>query len=667
MKLNKLVFALILGFLIQISDSILSNNNLNSAPAKHIQFKAETNKKEFKKGDKFEIFVNAKIDKYWYTYSLKEQVSKEGIGPTTTEIAIKSSDLAKIDGKIKSSATHTKFDEGFEMKIDYYKEKASFVIPVVAIKDFNLDKNKLIVEFFLQLCDTARCLPAEPFEMTVTLGKIDTSAIASSVQVIQTQDTNKSTATNLNINNSKEEIDNQKSELTKTDSQKEIENIRNKGLFSFLLLAMAYGILGLSTPCVYPMVPITVSFFTKRAEKENHSPFLDSFIYAAGIVFTFTSIGVIVAFAYGATGIANFATNGWVNLIIGLIFFIFSLNLFGAFEIQVPTSILNKLNTKSHQTKGFTSVFLMGFTFSLISFTCTSAFVSSVLVEASKGGWFFPIIGMLGFSFMFATPFLLLSLFPTLLTKLPKSGGWMNNLKVVMGFIEIAAAIKYFSNSDLVWNWGFITREIFLSIWIACGILITLYILGSFTMKLDSEVKHVSAVRTLFAVLFSSITIYLLSGLYGKPLGELDAFLPPFDYGNSNAGLVSSNNNKSEKDKTEEVWLSDYQKALEESKKTKKPIFIDFTGWTCTNCRWMEYNAFTKPEIKGLMDKMILVRLYTDRRQEPELSNKKMQETQYGSVALPLYVIQKPGGKVVATKEFTRDLGDFKKFLQKAF
>jgi thiol:disulfide interchange protein DsbD len=335
--------------------------------------------------------------------------------------------------------------------------------------------------------------------------------------------------------------------------------------------------------------------------------------------------------------------------------------------------VLNKLNAKS-QGNGFTSVLLMGLTFSLTSFTCTVPFVGSALFSASQGEWFYPIIGMLGFSAVFAAPFFLLALFPSAMTKLPKAGGWMNNIKVVMGFLEIAAAIKFVSNVDFAWGLGIMPRELFLAIWIGCGILITLYILGVFRLSHDSRVESVGTVRVVFALIFASITFYLISGLQGKELGEINAYLPPNDYKEIISGTqiasVSTGTaaEPGEKPANSEIsWFNNYDQAVSESKKLNKPLFVDFSGFQCTNCRWMELNMFPRKSIKDVMNRMVLVRLYTDKKEEPYLSYKKMQIERYKSIALPLYVIITPDGEVLGTKAFTRDENEFRTFLLKAF
>jgi thiol:disulfide interchange protein DsbD len=253
---------------------------------------------------------------------------------------------------------------------------------------------------------------------------------------------------------------------------------------------------------------------------------------------------------------------------------------------------------------------------------------------------------------------------------MPRAGGWMNNLKVVMGFMEIAAAIKFFSNADLVLNIGILPKEVFLAIWIGCSLLIVLYILGTFQMKLDSPVEKVSAVRATFAVMFASIAIWLLSGLFGKPLGELDAFLPPPDYrelmsGVSAASTAPKLDGSAAAEPVKETWLSSLDEAMKLSKATGQSIFIDFTGFTCTNCRWMEINMFPRTNIQERMEKMIKVRLYTDRKQEPYISNQNLQKERFGSVALPLYVILDKEGKEVAKTAFTRDMNAFQSFLDR--
>lgn len=642
---------------------VLITNLLAKDKNQHFEWSARSSLASAKAGEKFSIILDFDFEKNWYIYDIIEQIGPEGLGPQKTEISFQPKDFVKISGKIKTPKPKVKYDSAFYIDIRTFSGKFSFEVPVVALKDIDLTRDKLFAEIYVQQCKDNLCLPGMDFKTLV----VPQSGIQST-----TKATNGEGTSALQPSAAPEETQfeqAQQSENLRTDTSKEIESAKKRGLLAYLLFAMGAGALALLTPCVFPMVPITVSFFTKRAEKNPGKGLRDSIVYGFGIILTFTALGFILALMFGASGIQNFATNPWLNLAIAALFIIFSLNLFGAFEFQLPTSWLNALNVKS-QGSGIFSVLLMGLTFSLTSFTCTVPFVGVALVSAAGGDWFYPIVGMLGFSFVFALPFFLLALFPSAISKMPRSGAWMNNIKVVMGFLEIAAAIKFISNADLVWGLGIMPRELFLGIWIGVGILITLYILGIFKLPHDSPVENVGTLRILFATFFISISFYLMSGLFGKKLGELDAFLPPPDYEqiiSQQAGPNISTTTQTTNKVNNEEWLQDYNLALKLAKETGKPMFIDFSGFTCTNCRWMEINMFNKPEVKQLLDGMVRVRLFTDRKQEPYISNKEMQMRRFNSIELPLYVIQTPDEKVIATSAFTRDVNEFVNFLKKAY
>jgi thiol:disulfide interchange protein DsbD len=630
----------------------------------HFEWSATASVPKAKAGEQFTIQIDFDFEKGWYIYDIIDQFGPEGLGPQKTEISFSPKDFLKIAGKIKTPKPKVKYDSAFYIDIRTFSGKFSFVVPVVAQKDIDFSQDKIFVELYAQQCKDNLCLPGMDFKQAISPGK---GQSATNVQPSTETDTALSQAQT----SSKSETAITQTKETLTDTSKEIQTARQKGLLAYLLFAMGAGALALLTPCVFPMVPITVSFFTKRAEKNPGKGLRDSLIYGLGIILTFTALGFLLALIFGAAGIQNFATNPWLNLAIALLFIVFSLNLFGAFEFQLPTSWLNALNVKS-QGGGILSVLLMGLTFSLTSFTCTVPFVGVALVSAAGGDWFYPIVGMLGFSFVFALPFFFLALFPSMITKMPKSGAWMNNIKVVMGFLEIAAAIKFISNADLVWGLGIMPRELFLGIWIGVGLLITFYILGLFRLPHDSQVETVGTMRILFAIFFISISFYLVSGLTGKKLGELDAFLPPPDYEQIiSAGVNYSGNIPTASIQTtseqKDEWLQDYQTALKIAKDTGKPIFIDFSGFTCTNCRWMEINMFSKPEVKQLLSGMVKVRLFTDRKEEPYISNKEMQMKRFNSIELPLYVIQTADEKVIATSAFTRNVDEFISFLKKAY
>lgn len=623
---------------------------MSQADEPHIRFETKTSKVDIKSGEEFYVLVNMDIDKYWYTYDFIDQISPEGIGPNTTEIVVLSAELAESNGEVLKPTPLKKFDEGFEMDLTYYKGTFDVIVPLKALKDITIGKDDLEIEVYLQLCDTVRCLPPEPYSIIVSSDTYDSEENESIIAASTT---------------SLEKSDDHKDDPIITESSAEIEESKKKGIWSFLWFAMLAGGAALLTPCVFPMVPITVSFFTKRAEQTKAKGLRDSLIYALGIILTFTILGFALSWLLqDSGGLGGFAANGWVNILIATVFVVFALNLFGAFEIQMPTSLMNKLN-KQTQGSGIFSILVMGLVFSLTSFTCTVPFVGSALLSASGGEWFYPIIGMLGFSTVFALPFFIFALIPSAMNKLPKAGGWMNNVKVVMGFLEVAAAVKFISNVDLVWGWGIMPREMFIAIWIICGVLIVAYLLGAFKMKMDSELSNLGALRIIWAIIFGAITIFLIPGLFGKNMGELDAFLPPQGYLNANVSSASAGGSMFGETGEKTVWLHSYEEALELAKKENKPIFIDFTGWTCTNCRWMESNVFPLPQVQQYFSGMINVKLYTDRREEPELSNKEFQKTKFNSIELPLYVILTPDEKLVGTKAFTRDLQEFLDFLEK--
>jgi thiol:disulfide interchange protein DsbD len=641
-----------------------------------VKFKTSVSKAQVKANEKFAVKVNITIDPTHYTYSFQEQIGPDGIGPTRSEISVEPTSLAKISGKIQYPTTKSKYDEGFLMDIKYYKGSFAIEIPLEAKKDIDFSKDKLELVFVFQFCDSVSCLPPDFYKAIVT-PTIYTSKFVELLQQNTEETAIDSSSITPNVNQLENNDKLQQAEATAapviSKSQSEIEAKKDEGIMSFIWFAMSAGALALLTPCVFPMVPITVSFFTKRAEKEGGKAWRDSFTYAFGIIFTFTALGFLLAILFGATGIRDFAANGWVNLFIAAIFVVFAFNLFGAFEIQLPTGFLNFLNTKSGQSSGFISVLLMSLTFSLTSFTCTVPFVGSALISASGGEWFYPIIGMLAFSAVFAAPFFLLALFPSFLKKMPRGGGWMNNVKVVMGFLEIAASMKFISNADLVWAWGILPKDLFIAIWMGISLLVGFYLIGIFRFPHDTEVETVGSSRAMISLLFFSIGFYLLVGLFGKPLGELDAFLPPSEYneimGASVGGAISTGiaNSTSKSESNEALWLDNYEAAKIKAKESGKNIFIDFTGFTCTNCRWMEQNFFKRKEVLEALDNYVLVRLYTDRLVEPYISNKKIQEIQFGSIELPLYVIITPEGKLIQTETFTRDFEEFLKFVKLGF
>ncbi|MDZ7681716.1 MAG: cytochrome c biogenesis protein CcdA [Fodinibius sp.] len=367
----------------------------------------------------------------------------------------------------------------------------------------------------------------------------------------------------------------------------------SNGIFSFLWIALTAGFAALLTPCVFPMIPLTVSFFSKQKEGEGYRAIGQALGFGAAIVLTFTILGALLALFIGASGANQFAANPWVNLFIALVLVVFAVSLLGAFELRLPHQLTNWLNQKSNESSGFVGVLFMALTISAVSFSCTAPFVGGVLAATTGGQWFYPILGMAGFSTAFASPFVVFALFPRWLESLPKSGSWMNIVKVLLGFIELAAAVKFLSNADLVWQWGLVSRPFAIAAWIAIFLLAGFYVLGIYSINNDSRSKQIGTGRLMLALPFILFSFYLIPGLMGASLGIWDAWLPPKQA--TDVSVVQSlaqQGGTGMAATTAKSWSSNYEEAKETAQKENKPLFIDFTGYTCTNCRAMETNVF---------------------------------------------------------------------------
>jgi len=434
---------------------------------------------------------------------------------------------------------------------------------------------------------------------------------------------------------------------------------------SFLWLAVVMGGLSLLTPCVFPMIPMTVSYFVNHSGTSRRSAVNAALLYGLGIILTFTALGLLLAIIFGAGGVNKLAANPWVNLLITAIFLGFAFSLFGAYFIQVPPALTNKLDslTRSKEGSRVVGALLMGSTFTLTSFTCTAPFVGTLLVMTTQGNWRWPLAGMLAFSTVFAVPFFFLALAPQVLSQLPKSGGWMISVKVFVGFLEVAAAMKFLSNADLVWRWGIFTRQVVLATWVGIGILTILYVLGYLRMAHEEARGGVGSGRLIVAIVVLAATIWLIPGLFGRQLGELEAFLPPETTSSSSGAIEGPQSNSN----AEVHWvINDYEGALATAKREKMPVFIDFTGYTCTNCRWMEANMFSKPEISRELKRHVCVRLYTDGNGELFQHQQNLQQEKFGTVALPYYAILSADGSVFDTfPGLTKSKSEFLTFLTK--
>ena len=556
------------------------------------------------------IDVNAELDFTWRIYAVYDVPE----GPSSTKFIIES-DIVNKSGRVIEPEPIEKFDEGFGNITKYHEGTPQFSIPLELKDDlpngtYNVD---VIIDY--QVCNNSLCYPPNQITKTATFD-IKSGPIRSDF-VFENFDFDK-------------------------DS---ILAIADNNISSFLVLAMSMGFLALLTPCVFPMIPITISFFMHRSENTNSSPVKSATVYMLGIVLTFTFLGMMLAILLGASGANQLAANPIVNMFIAFLFIYFAMSLFGFYEIEIPES-LRRLSLQKENSEGYVGILFMALTFTLTSFTCTVQFMGLILVAASQGEWFWPIIGMLIFSLAFASPFFFLALFPHYLTKLPQSGGWLNSVKVVMGFLELAAAFKFISNTDLVWNWNIFTYEVVLYLWALIMLLTGLYIFGLIKFKNDSPVTF-SIQRSLFALAFIFFGTYLAAGNHGYDInGNIKSYLPPKKY-QSNL-----------------VWNNNLDDAFIFAAEQNKNIFIDFTGVTCTNCRWMETNIFSINSVEELMSEYVLVSLYTDAG-EGYLEKREYQINRFETAALPYYVILDSNDKVLS--EFpglTRNVEEFKDFLK---
>jgi thiol:disulfide interchange protein len=403
-----------------------------------------------------------------------------------------------------------------------------------------------------------------------------------------------------------------------------------KTLWEIFIEGFLGGFAAVIMPCIYPLLPLTVSFFTKKAGTRAKG-IGQSLLYGLSIILIYVGLGVIISALFGSDALNSLATNGVFNIFFFLLLVVFGISFLGAFEITLPSSLGNKLDANADKG-GVAGVFFMAATLVVVSFSCTGPIIGTLLVEAaSKGDRLAPAIGMLGFSLALALPFTAFALFPSALKSLPKSGGWLNTVKVVLGFLEIAFALKFLSNVDLAYHWNWFDREIFLSIWIVLGAMLGLYLLGKIKFSHDSDVEHVTIPRFFFAVIVFAFTVYMVPGLWGAPLKSISAFLPPmatqdFDLSQlpSSGGSESTPTKQSAlvkkyetnytriKTRGLDAWY-DYDQALQVSKELHKPIMIDFTGFNCVNCRKMEANVWSDPQVfKRLKNDYVLLQLVVD-------------------------------------------------------
>jgi thiol:disulfide interchange protein len=587
--------------------------------------------------NEYKLISTAALEPGWHLYS--QNVPEDGPIPTSFIYNNDENNFRLIGETIEEAGSIVE-DPVFMMEIKYFENTVVFEQRIqLLVAQTKIDA---IVEFMV--CDDSRCLPPTEVDLIFNLPKNEKVVLQKTDKQLIFVDTLKENQIDeegdkLILQSTEDEkIDGdnnslqplisdvlQKEEFTATEAK--------KGLWAIFIIAFLSGFAALLTPCVFPMIPLTVSYFTKKS-KTKANGIKNSIIYGLSIILIYVLLGTTVTAIFGADSLNALATSVWFNIVFFLILVIFAFSFLGAFEIMLPNSWANKVDSQADKG-GIIGIFFMALALAIVSFSCTGPIVGTLLVEAASKGGLAPIIGMLGFSLAIALPFALFAAFPGWLNSLPKSGGWLNTVKVVLGFLELALAFKFLSQADLVLQLHLLEREVFLVIWIAIFGTMTLYLFGKIKLPHDSQLTHISVGRLSLGLVAFSLTIYMVPGLWGAPLNLISAFPPPQAYsespygvGFSKQGSLSEVLNHSENlpegahllAPHDILSFNDYDIGLAYAKKVGKPVMIDFTGWACVNCRKMEQNVWPKPNVLStLKNDVILISLYVDDKRPLEI------------------------------------------------
>jgi thiol:disulfide interchange protein len=650
LSLTLLAFAALLGWAAAPSAQAQSMMSLGGKSPKPVTFTAKVEPMPARVGEVVKVTVTATINEPYHIYS---SVPPTSPGPQPTELTVEGAGL-KPEGGVIESTPVVKLDKNFNppngLEIGQHAGTATFMQQVRVEKGSG--SIPLTVSVRYMACNATTCLPPKTVDIEVPPLTIEAGAARPEFTTVQEAPKagatpNPSAAVSGGTGATAGAAPGGLVDATDPNAG---------GLLPFILTAFGAGLLALITPCVFPMIPVTFAFFTKQATATGKSIVRLAGLYSLGIIVTFAAVGGILAKVMGAAGANQIAANPWVNLVFAILFIVFGLALLELFELRLPASIQN-LSGKGRDIGGTVGVFFMGLTFVIAAFTCTAPFVGTVLVAASAAttgsDWIRPLIGMVAFAAALALPFFLLALFPGLLAKLPKSGAWLSTVKGAMGFIELAAALKFLSNADLVWKWELLPRPVILGLWMAIFLAGGFWLLGRLNLGFSTPDPKVPFARGIWAGVFIGLAAYCLLGLTGRPLTPLlEALLPPASYG-IGAG----------EKKDSLTWHDTLASGIEQAKQENRPIFIDFTGYTCTNCRLMEDNVFPVPAVNEELQKFVRVRLYTDNLKDGE-KLQEYQEKAFGDVSLPLYGILTPDGTPVAKSVGISEAGQFAEFLK---
>jgi thiol:disulfide interchange protein len=647
------------------------------------------NSKVVQKSDtEFELVMEAVIDTDWHMYS---QFTPEG-GAQPLVFTFKGSGKDfKLIGKTKETQYKKTYNDIFEVDEFYFTKKAKFT-QLIKVTNLKLKEIKVLLEG--QSCIEGKCIQEEDnLTFKLPIIKVIEEGVKDEpkVEVVQIEiASNDIDSTSLTTEKIVEKSD---VNTTKDLSLEQPIEDDKKGLWTIFFLAFVGGFAALLTPCVFPMIPMTVSFFTKQS-KTKAAGIRNAVIYGLSIVVIYLLLGVLVSLVFGADALNALSTNVWFNIIFFVLLLVFAASFLGAFEIMLPNKWANKVDSQADRG-GLLGIFFMALALAIVSFSCTGPIVGTLLVQAAAGGsQIGPIVGMLGFSLAIALPFALFAAFPGWMNSLPKSGGWLNTVKVSLGFLELALAFKFLSNADLVLQAHWLEREVFLAIWIVIFGAWAAYLFGKITLPHDSPLSHISVGRLFLALLVSIFTVYMIPGLWGAPLKLISGFPPPMTYSESpngvgyknegNSGTVSAIPEHAHKGPHGIVAFHDYDKGLAYAKEVGKPILLDFTGYACVNCRKMEDFVWSTPKILPLLkDKFVLISLYVDSKEDLPKSEQyvspatgkeivtvgnkwsDLQITRYKNNAQPYYIILDDKGKdLTKPVGYTPDVEEYKTWLE---
>ena len=652
--------------------------------------------KDLTVGKQATVVLEAQIPMGWYVYSNDFDKS---LGPLLTEFVPASSTDYSVAGKLQAIQPKKKYDEIWEGDITYFMGKGRFEQPVKLLSSSGKVKGSLEYQMCTDL--TGQCINYEldielPFTAKENPGAgEDLQKDAASLEEAPLEEANPSSPSTDGTDSTVTVTTDSAPVATSTEDEFAGEE-EMASLWGFMVLAFLAGLAALLTPCVFPMIPMTVSFFTGRAKKRSEG-IRQAIIYGISIIGIYTIAGTAVAAIQGPE-FANWLATHWApNVFFFAIFVVFALAFLGMFELTLPSSFVNKIDAKAEKG-GLGGVFFMAFTLVLVSFSCTGPIVGSILISSAGGELVKPVLGMFSFGLAFAIPFTLFAIFPEWMLRLPKSGGWLNTVKVVLGFLELALAFKFLSIADLVYHWGILDRDIFLAIWIVIFSALGVYLLGKIRLPHDSKMEHLGVPRLLLALVTFAFVVYMIPGLWGAPLKLLSGYLPPIT--TQQFSLTGSATSSETSSSSTEVVLYgdllkiphgipgyfDYEQALAAAKREGKPLLIDFTGHGCVNCRKMEENVWVDPQVmKRLKEDFVMVALYIDERLElPESKwytssyddkekktlgkqNADFQITRFNNNAQPYYVILDHQEKLLATpRSYNTDIAAFVEFLDGA-